>query len=249
MSPPDGACRLAAVGHRLSRIVTRTGDAGDTGLTGGARVPKTHPRVRAMGDVDELNSQLGVLLAQKLPGDLRATLTRIQHELFNLGGELSLPGSTLVTGEHLHALERDVETLNRTLPPLKEFVLPGGTPAAAAPGARHLPARGALRVAGARSRTAESRRAALPQSPVGFPVRRGSRAGAREGRAGGAVAGYFARASLSAAHSCAIPSSSLGVARSSRLPSTAYSAPARVAATPGLRRQYSRTAVTSSCRV
>jgi len=132
MSPPDGACRLAAVGHRLSRIVTRTGDAGDTGLTGGARVPKTHPRVRAMGDVDELNSQLGVLLAQKLPGDLRATLTRIQHELFNLGGELSLPGSTLVTGEHLHALERDVETLNRTLPPLKEFVLPGGTPAAAA---------------------------------------------------------------------------------------------------------------------
>jgi cob(I)alamin adenosyltransferase len=120
------------MGHRLSRIVTRTGDAGDTGLAGGARVPKTHARVQAMGDVDELNSQLGVLLAQKLPPALRATVTRVQHELFNLGGELSMPGSTLVTGEHLAALERDVEAMNAKLPPLKEFVLPGGTPAAAA---------------------------------------------------------------------------------------------------------------------
>jgi cob(I)alamin adenosyltransferase len=120
------------MGHRLSRIVTRTGDAGDTGLTGGERVPKTHPRVAAMGDVDELNSQLGVLLAQKPPKALAATLTRIQHELFNLGGELSMPGSTLVTEEHLRALEQDVEALNAKLPPLKEFVLPGGTPAAAA---------------------------------------------------------------------------------------------------------------------
>jgi cob(I)alamin adenosyltransferase len=120
------------MGHRLSKIVTRTGDAGDTGLTGGARVPKTHPRVQAMGDVDELNSQLGVLLAQKLPKAVSTTLTRVQHELFNLGGELSLPGSTLVTEEHLTALERDVEALNRTLPPLKEFVLPGGSAAAAA---------------------------------------------------------------------------------------------------------------------
>ena len=120
------------MGHRLSKIVTRTGDAGDTGLTGGARVPKTHPRVRAMGDVDELNSQLGVLLAQKLPKALRATLTRIQHELFNLGGELSMPGTALVTKRDLLALERDVETLNRGLPPLKDFVLPGGTAAAAA---------------------------------------------------------------------------------------------------------------------
>jgi len=120
------------MGHRLSRIVTRTGDAGDTGLTGGERVPKTHPRVAAMGDVDELNSQLGVLLTQKLPKPLAATLTRIQHELFNLGGELSMPGTALVTAEHLAALERDVETLNAKLPPLKDFVLPGGTPAAAA---------------------------------------------------------------------------------------------------------------------
>jgi cob(I)alamin adenosyltransferase len=120
------------MGHRLSRIVTRTGDAGDTGLTGGARVPKTHLRVQAMGDVDELNSQLGVVLGHALPKPLRATLTRVQHELFTLGGELSMPGSTLVTGDHLRALERDVEALNRGLPPLKEFVLPGGSPAAAA---------------------------------------------------------------------------------------------------------------------
>src|SRR5690349_14602783 len=120
------------MGNRLSKIVTRTGDAGETGLTGGARVPKTHARVQAMGDVDELNSQVGVLLALKLPPALRATLTRVQHELFNLGGELSMPGSTLVTEQHLAALETEIEALNRKLPPLKDFVLPGGNPAAAA---------------------------------------------------------------------------------------------------------------------
>lgn len=127
------------MGHRLSKIVTRTGDAGDTGLTGGARVPKTHARVQAMGDVDELNSQLGVLLALRLPKSLRATLTRIQHELFSLGGELSMPGSALMTEAHLLELERAIEALNRTLPPLKEFVLPGGNaPAAAAHLARAI---------------------------------------------------------------------------------------------------------------
>lgn len=120
------------MGNRLSKIVTRTGDAGDTGLTGGERVRKTHVRVRAMGDVDELNSQLGVLLALKPPKALGATLTRVQHELFNLGGELSMAGATLVTAQHLQDLERDIESLNLTLPPLKEFVLPGGNPAAAA---------------------------------------------------------------------------------------------------------------------
>ncbi|MGH8443592.1 MAG: cob(I)yrinic acid a,c-diamide adenosyltransferase [Nevskiaceae bacterium] len=120
------------MGHRLSRIVTRTGDGGDTGLTGGARVPKTHARVHAMGDVDELNSQVGVLLTQRLPKTLAATLTRVQHELFNLGGELSMPGTALVKESDLLALEREVEALNRGLPPLKDFVLPGGTPAAAA---------------------------------------------------------------------------------------------------------------------
>ena len=127
------------MGHRLSKIVTRTGDAGETGLAGGARVRKTHPRVHALGDVDELNSQLGVLLAHKLPAGLAATLTRVQHELFSLGGELSMPGHTLVTEDHVAALERDVAALNDTLPPLKEFVLPGGNaPAAAAHLARAI---------------------------------------------------------------------------------------------------------------
>ncbi len=120
------------MGHRLSKIVTRTGDRGETGLANGARVPKTHARVRAMGDVDELNSQLGVLLAQRLPASMRATLTRVQHELFNLGGELSLPGAALITEAQVGALETAVESLNRKLPPLKEFVLPGGNQAAAA---------------------------------------------------------------------------------------------------------------------
>ncbi|HUR39639.1 MAG TPA: cob(I)yrinic acid a,c-diamide adenosyltransferase [Verrucomicrobiae bacterium] len=120
------------MGHRLSKIVTRTGDAGDTGLTGGARVPKTHARVHAMGDVDELNSQLGVLLALKLPSALRETLTRIQHELFSLGGELSMPGTTLMADSMLLELEREIEGLNAKLPPLKDFVLPGGNAAAAA---------------------------------------------------------------------------------------------------------------------
>ena len=120
------------MGHRLSKIVTRTGDAGETGLTGGARVPKTHARVQAMGDVDELNSQLGVLLALRPAKKLAATLTRVQHELFNLGGELSMPGTALMTGEHLLVLEREIEALNRGLPPLKDFVLPGGNAAAAA---------------------------------------------------------------------------------------------------------------------
>ena len=120
------------MGHRLSKIVTRTGDAGETGLAGGARVKKTALRVAAMGDVDELNSQIGVLLTHRLPRPIATSLTRIQHELFNLGGELSMPGTNLVTDEHLAALERDLERFNAKLPPLKEFVLPGGTPAAAA---------------------------------------------------------------------------------------------------------------------
>lgn len=120
------------MGHRLSKIVTRTGDAGETGLATGERVKKTAARVQALGDVDELNSQLGVVLAQRLPAPVRTALSRIQHELFNLGGELSLPGATLVTAGHLAELERDVEAHNRKLPPLKEFVLPGGNPAAAA---------------------------------------------------------------------------------------------------------------------
>lgn len=120
------------MGHRLSKIVTRTGDAGTTGLADNTRVAKTDARVAALGDVDELNSQLGVLLAHALPGAVRGALTRVQHELFNLGGEISLPGSVVITDEHIATLEASVTILNEPLPPLKEFVLPGGNPLAAA---------------------------------------------------------------------------------------------------------------------
>ena len=119
------------MGHRLSKIVTRTGDAGTTGLATGERVPKAHARIDAIGEVDELNCNLGHLLVQTLPDPLRATLTRLQHELFNLGGELSMPGASLIGEADVERLEADAEALNETLPPLKEFVLPGGNPSAA----------------------------------------------------------------------------------------------------------------------
>ncbi|HZP12331.1 MAG TPA: cob(I)yrinic acid a,c-diamide adenosyltransferase [Nevskiaceae bacterium] len=120
------------MGHRLSKIVTRTGDKGTTGLATGDRVAKTHARIRALGDVDELNSQLGVVLTQDLPEPVRKALTRIQHQLFDLGGELSMPGAVVVGEKQLMELERDVLQLNLDLPPLKEFVLPGGNAPAAA---------------------------------------------------------------------------------------------------------------------
>ncbi|MDB5967800.1 MAG: cob(I)yrinic acid a,c-diamide adenosyltransferase [Hydrocarboniphaga sp.] len=119
------------MGNRLSKIVTRTGDKGTTGLSTGDRVPKFDPRVKAMGETDELNSQIGVLLTQKLPADIRATLEREQHTLFNLGGELSMPGAVFLKTADVERLEAAGEALNELLPPLKEFVLPGGTVQAA----------------------------------------------------------------------------------------------------------------------
>jgi cob(I)alamin adenosyltransferase len=119
------------MGHRLSKIYTRTGDDGTTGLGDGTRVKKDNPRIEAGGTVDELNSVLGVLLAEELPGDIRAALTDIQHELFELGGELSVPGRAAMTENHVSRLEHRLDEWNRALPPLKEFVLPGGCPAAA----------------------------------------------------------------------------------------------------------------------
>ncbi|MET0217483.1 MAG: cob(I)yrinic acid a,c-diamide adenosyltransferase [Burkholderiales bacterium] len=116
--------------HRLSRIVTRTGDDGTTGLGDGSRLPKTAPRVETLGDVDELNSGLGVLLAEALPPEVRACLFDVQHDLFDLGGELALPGFTLITDAHLARIDDAVEAFNQGLPPLKEFVLPGGSRAA-----------------------------------------------------------------------------------------------------------------------
>jgi cob(I)alamin adenosyltransferase len=120
-----------AMGHRLSRIVTRTGDAGTTGLGDGSRIPKDSPRIEAIGTVDELNSALGLLLAEPLPDPVRSLLTDIQHDLFDLGGELSIPGHTAVTSAHVERLEAAVERYNADLPMLKEFILPGGTRAAA----------------------------------------------------------------------------------------------------------------------
>jgi cob(I)alamin adenosyltransferase len=120
------------VGNRLSKIVTRTGDDGSTGLADGARVPKESARIEACGTVDELNSALGVLLAADgLPAPMAAQLLEIQHDLFDLGGELAIPGSVVITAQQVEGLEALVESWNSELPPLREFVLPGGGAAAA----------------------------------------------------------------------------------------------------------------------
>lgn len=125
------------MGHRLSKIVTRTGDAGTTGLGDGSRVGKDSQRIAAIGEVDELNSTLGVLLAETLPDAITACLLEVQHDLFDLGGELSIPGYAAVSQDHVARLEDAVERFNEGLPPLKEFILPGGTrPAAVAHVAR-----------------------------------------------------------------------------------------------------------------
>ncbi|MBL8305827.1 MAG: cob(I)yrinic acid a,c-diamide adenosyltransferase [Rubrivivax sp.] len=117
--------------HRLTQIATRTGDDGTTGLGDGTRVPKSHLRVDAMGEVDELNSGLGVLLAEPLPDDVRELLVTIQHELFNLGGELSMPGYSLLKEEAVLRLDEALGHYNAQLPRLKEFILPAGTRSAA----------------------------------------------------------------------------------------------------------------------
>ena len=119
------------MGNRLSQIATRTGDDGSTGLGDGSRVRKSHLRIAAMGDVDELNSQLGVLLAEPLPDDVRNLLVVVQHELFNLGGELSIPGYTLLKTEAVLRLDQALAQHNAALPRLKEFILPAGTRSAA----------------------------------------------------------------------------------------------------------------------
>lgn len=120
------------MGNRLSRIYTRTGDAGTTGLGDGSRVPKDHPRVEAYGTVDELNSALGVVLAVPgLPEAVTSCLTGIQHELFDLGGELCIPGHLAIGAAYVTRLEQALDAFNESLPPLKEFILPGGGPAAA----------------------------------------------------------------------------------------------------------------------
>ncbi len=119
------------MGHRLSKIYTRTGDDGTTGLGDGTRVPKDSARVEALGAIDELNSMLGLLQTEALPDHVAGALVGIQHCLFDLGGELSIPGHNIVEERRVGELEILLDALNAELPPLKEFILPGGTRAAA----------------------------------------------------------------------------------------------------------------------
>jgi len=118
------------MGHRLSKITTRTGDSGETGLGDGTRARKNSPRIAALGEIDELNSAIGVLLAEPLPERISGILQDIQHDLFDLGGDVSIPGRATMTEAQVKRLEALLEELNAALPRLKEFILPGGTRAA-----------------------------------------------------------------------------------------------------------------------
>jgi cob(I)alamin adenosyltransferase len=119
------------VANRLSKIYTRTGDKGTTGLGDGTRVTKDSLRIQAMGDVDELNSIIGIIQTRSLEANIRAALEAIQHDLFNMGGELCMPGYVMIKAERVTALENTLDEWNKTLSPLKEFILPGGSRAAA----------------------------------------------------------------------------------------------------------------------
>ncbi|MEE9331808.1 MAG: cob(I)yrinic acid a,c-diamide adenosyltransferase [Methylophilaceae bacterium] len=118
------------MGNRLSKIYTRTGDSGTTGLGDGTRVAKDSLRVNAIGDVDELNAVIGILLTETVSDSIRTCLTEVQHDLFNLGGEICMPDYVLIKTERIAALENQLDTFNETLTPLKEFILPGGSRAA-----------------------------------------------------------------------------------------------------------------------
>lgn len=119
------------MGNRLSKIYTRTGDDGTTGLGDGSRVAKDSARVAAYGTVDEANSCIGLVLAADLPDDIRALLTTVQHQLFDLGGELCIPGHAAIFDADIDRLEQHLDAFNEPLPPLKDFILPGGGEAAA----------------------------------------------------------------------------------------------------------------------
>jgi cob(I)alamin adenosyltransferase len=119
------------MGHRISKIVTRTGDAGQTGLGDGRRVSKSDARIHAIGEIDETNAVLGLLLAEELPADVRMLLTDVQHDLFDLGGEVCIPGMNMMTAQHVERLEEAIDHYNAELEPLKDFILPGGSRVAA----------------------------------------------------------------------------------------------------------------------
>lgn len=114
--------------NRLTKIVTRGGDKGETSLGDGARLAKDHPRIALLGDIDELNSWIGVVLAHLSDGAVAKTLVSVQHDLFDLGGALSLPGTPLLSAAHVDRIDAAAAVLNQDLPPLKDFILPGGAP-------------------------------------------------------------------------------------------------------------------------
>ncbi|GHA17191.1 ATP--cobalamin adenosyltransferase [Arenicella chitinivorans] len=119
------------MGNRLSKLYTRTGDDGTSGLSGGERVAKNHARMHAMGSVDELNSLLGLLICKLDDAALTELLTAIQHDLFNIGGEISMPGQSFITADKVARLEQRIDEFNTQVEPLKDFILPGGSEAAA----------------------------------------------------------------------------------------------------------------------
>ena len=166
------------MGKRLTQIATRTGDDGTTGLGDNTRISKDSLRVQAMGEVDELNSHIGLLLCEQMPEDVRVLLVEIQHQLFNLGGELSIPGFELLKAEAVLALDEALAHYNDQLPKLQEFILPAGNRAAAAGAC--LPHGGAARrTPGGRARphgNAARDPAALPQPAERPDVRAGARA-------------------------------------------------------------------------
>lgn len=114
------------MGQRLSKIYTRTGDKGTTGLGDGTRIAKDHPRIEAIGTVDELNSAVGTVLAYDIPDAIRECFDKVQHDLFDLGGELCIPEHTILSEQETHYLESTLDSLNENLPDLKEFILPSG---------------------------------------------------------------------------------------------------------------------------
>ena len=148
------------MGNRLSRIYTRTGDDGTTGLGDGSRVAKDSARVAAYGTVDEANSTIGLLLATGVPEDIRALLTTVQHQLFDLGGELCIPGHAAIQDADVERLEQHLDHYNEALPPLKDFILPGGGEA----GARCHVARTVVRRAEREAVTLSRQEAVRPQA-------------------------------------------------------------------------------------
>ncbi len=214
------------MGKRLTKIATRTGDDGTTGLGDGSRTRKDAARIAALGDVDELNCALGVLLAEGLPDDVRAALVTIQHELFDLGGELSIPGHALLAESAVLRLDEWLAHYNAPLPALQEFVLPGGCRAAAlAHMARaDLPPRGTLG-GGAGGSGIRRRGAPVPEPAVRSAVRAGARAQPRERRRRRAVA---ARVAWGADAGPARP----GTPHSSRIAALRRTAPGRCERSP-----------------